>query len=56
MALTGFFAANVSVIRIGGYFGAAAAVVTWHASAAGVIADMKGGPVLPVGRPLFELG
>jgi uncharacterized protein len=52
----GFFAANVNVIKIGGYFGVATAVVAWYASAAGVIAGMKGRPVLPVGKPLFELG
>jgi succinate-acetate transporter protein len=47
----GNFAANSSVVKIGGYVGVVTAAVAWYTSAAGVINGMRGTPVLPVGKP-----
>jgi succinate-acetate transporter protein len=52
----GGFGANDSVTKIGGYVGILTALVAWYASAAGIINDMRGKVVLPVGRPLPILG
>jgi succinate-acetate transporter protein len=54
----GFFGGNApgtGATKIGGIIGIVTAVVAWYTSAAGVIAGMKGRPVLPVGKPLFNL-
>jgi hypothetical protein len=54
----GFFgghAPGTGATKIGGIIGIVTALVAWYASAAGVIAGMKGKPVLPVGKPLFNL-
>ena len=47
----GNFAANSTVIKIGGYVGVLTALVAWYASAAGVINGMRGSALLPVGKP-----
>ena len=47
----GFFAANTTIIKVGGYVGVLTALVAWYASAAGVINGMRGTPVVPVGKP-----
>jgi succinate-acetate transporter protein len=52
----GGFGANDTVTKIGGFVGIVTALVAWYASAAGVINDMKGKVVLPVGKPLPILG
>jgi succinate-acetate transporter protein len=52
----GGFADNANVSKIGGYVGILTALVAWYASAAGVINGMKGRPVWPVGKPLFNMG
>ncbi len=39
-----------SVVRIGGYLGIVTALAAWYASAAGVLNDTIGRPVLPVGH------
>ena len=50
----GNFAANTSVIKIGGYVGVLTALVAWYASAAIVVNTMRGGAqTLPVGKPLW---
>ena len=51
----GGFAANTSIIKVGGYLGIITALVAWYTSAAGVISGMSGRPVLPVGRALFDV-
>ncbi len=51
----GVFNANTNIFKIGGYVGIVTAAVAWYTSAAGVIAGMKGRPVLPVGKPMFNL-
>jgi succinate-acetate transporter protein len=51
----GAFAANSTIGKVGGYIGIITALVAWYTSAAGVINGMKGRPVLPVGKPLFNL-
>jgi len=51
----GGFAANTSIIKVGGYIGIITALVAWYTSAAGVISGMSGRPVLPVGRALFDV-
>jgi succinate-acetate transporter protein len=50
----GGFAANTSIIKVGGYIGIITALVAWYTSAAGVISGMAGRPVLPVGRALYD--
>ena len=47
----GFFAANITIIKVGGYVGVLTALVAWYASAAGVINSMRGTPAVPVGKP-----
>jgi uncharacterized protein len=49
------FANSSGLGKLGGYVGIITALVAWYASAAGVIAGMKGRAVLPVGRPLINL-
>ena len=50
----GNFAANASVIKIGGYVGVLTALVAWYTSAAIVVNTMRGGgQTLPVGKPLW---
>jgi succinate-acetate transporter protein len=44
-----------SMIKIGGIIGVVTAVAAWYASAAGVMNGLKGRPVFPVGKPLFNL-
>jgi len=51
----GAFAGNTTIGKIGGYIGIITALVAWYTSAAGVINGMKGRPVIPVGKPLFNL-
>ncbi|MDQ6774368.1 MAG: acetate uptake transporter [Candidatus Dormibacteraeota bacterium] len=51
----GFFSANMSIIQAGGIVGVVTALVAWYASAAGVGNNMGGAPVLPVGRPLWNV-
>jgi succinate-acetate transporter protein len=51
----GAFAANSTIGKVGGYIGIITALVAWYTSAAGVINGMKGRPVLPVGKPLFNM-
>lgn len=51
----GAFAANTTMLKVGGYIGIITALVAWYASAAGVINGMKGRTVVPVGKPLFNL-
>jgi uncharacterized protein len=55
-ALPPFAAYNTTLIEIGGIIGVITALVAWYTSAAGVINGMKGKPVFPVGKPLFNLG
>jgi uncharacterized protein len=52
----GFFANSTGVHKFGGYIGVLTALVAWYTSAALVLNGMKGRPVVPVGRPLFNLG
>jgi uncharacterized protein len=52
----GFLGNNANIIKVGGYVGVLTALCAWYASAAGVIAGMKGRPVLPVGGPLGNIG
>jgi uncharacterized protein len=49
----GFFqgASGGNTIKVGGYVGVLTAAVAWYTSAAGVIAGIRGKPLLPVGRP-----
>jgi hypothetical protein len=47
----GNFAANTSLIKVGGYIGIVTALVAWYTSAAGVINGMRGSALLPVGKP-----
>jgi succinate-acetate transporter protein len=42
-------------IVIGGWIGVITALVAWYASAAGILNGIKGRPVLPVGKPLFDM-
>ena len=50
------FSNSASLAKIGGIVGIITAVVAWYTSAAGVITGMTGKQVLPVGKPLFNLG
>lgn len=50
----GFFTAIGWVIRLGGYFGVADALIAWYASAATVVASMANRQVLPVGRAVWK--
>jgi len=43
------------LIQVGGYVGVLTALVAWYTSAAGVMNGLRGRPVFPVGKPLFEL-
>ena len=45
--------AGANVIKIGGYLGVLTAVVAWYTSAAVVVNNMAGRPVVPVGRPMW---
>jgi succinate-acetate transporter protein len=49
------FTGSSGMGKLGGYVGLVTALVAWYASAAGVIAGMKGRAVLPVGGPLMTL-
>lgn len=49
------FTGNANIGKVGGIIGIITAVVAWYTSAAGVISGMKGRPVLPVGKPMFNL-
>ena len=51
LLFAGNFAANTSVVKVGGYVGALTALVAWYTSAAGLINGMRGTPLLPVGTP-----
>jgi succinate-acetate transporter protein len=44
-----------TLIVIGGIIGVITAAVAWYTSAAGVMNGIKGRPVFPVGKPLFNL-
>src|SRR5215468_10405378 len=48
----GNFAANASIVKVGGYVGVVTALVAWYASAAGVINGMRGSALVPVGKPV----
>ena len=48
----GNFAANTSIVKIGGYVGVLTALVAWYTSAAGVINGLRPAPFLPVGKPM----
>jgi uncharacterized protein len=52
----GFLSNSTNIIKVGGYVGILTALAAWYASAAGVIAGMKGRPVLPVGGPFGNIG
>jgi succinate-acetate transporter protein len=52
----GAFSGKAGITHIGGYIGIITAAAAWYASATGVINGMKGGIVLPVGKPLLNLG
>lgn len=52
----GFLSANANIIKVGGYVGIVTAIAAWYTSAAGVIAGIKGRPLLPVGGPLGNFG
>ena len=52
----GVFAANSTIVKVGGYLGVVTALVAWYTSAAGVINGIKGKQVFPVGGPLFNMG
>src|SRR5258708_39607845 len=52
----GGFAGNANISKIGGYVGILTALVAWYASAAGVLNGLKGKPVWPVGKPMFNMG
>ena len=52
----GGFSANSTITKVGGYIGVITALAAWYTSAAGVINGMKGSLVLPVGKPLMNLG
>ena len=43
------------LIQVGGYVGVLTAVVAWYTSAAGVMNGLKGRPVFPVGKPVFNI-
>jgi len=43
------------LIVVGGYIGVVTALVAWYTSAAGVLNGIKGGVVIPVGKPLMDL-
>jgi uncharacterized protein len=55
-ALPPFATYDQPLIVAGGVVGVITALVAWYTSAAGVINGIKGKPVFPVGKPLFELG
>jgi succinate-acetate transporter protein len=52
----GNFAGSSGTVKFGGYVGVLTALVAWYASAAGVINGMRGGPLVPVGKPFGPLG
>jgi uncharacterized protein len=45
--------AGAGMTAVGGYVGILAAAVAWYTSAAGVVNEMAGRPVIPVGGPLW---
>jgi uncharacterized protein len=55
-ALPPFATYDNPIIIIGGVLGVITALVAWYTSAAGVINGLKGKQVLPVGKPLFDMG
>jgi hypothetical protein len=50
----GNFAANDSIVKVGGYIGILTALVAWYASAAVVANSMSGRAIVPVGQPLWR--
>jgi succinate-acetate transporter protein len=50
----GNFAANTSIVKVGGYVGVLTALVAWYTSAAGVANGTAGRAILPVGAPLWK--
>jgi uncharacterized protein len=44
------------LLKLGGYVGIITALTAWYTSMAGVMNGLKGKEVLPVGKPLFNLG
>jgi uncharacterized protein len=46
---------NSGLIVVGGVIGIITALVAWYTSAAGVMNGIKGRPVFPVGKPLFDM-
>jgi succinate-acetate transporter protein len=50
----GNFAANTSIVKIGGYVGILTAACAWYASAAGVGNGVAGRIILPVGQPFMK--
>jgi succinate-acetate transporter protein len=55
-ALPPFAVHTTGLITVSGIIGVITALVAWYTSAAGVINGLKGRPVFPVGKPLFDLG
>jgi len=49
----GNFAANSTIVHIGGYIGIITALAAWYASAAGVAASLNGRVKIPVGKALI---
>jgi uncharacterized protein len=54
-ALPPFLTYHTTLIQVAGYIGVVTAIVAWYTSAAGVMNGIKGRPVFPVGKPLFDL-
>ena len=49
----GNFANSSALVKLGGWVGVLTALVAWYASAAGVVNNMAGRPVLSVGKPMW---
>jgi succinate-acetate transporter protein len=49
-----FFQGSDSIKELGGYIGLVTAFVAWYVSAAGVVNNMAGRPVFPVGKPIWS--
>jgi uncharacterized protein len=52
----GVLGGNANIVKVGGYIGIVTALVAWYTSAAGVGAGVTGKPILPVGKPVLNLG
>jgi succinate-acetate transporter protein len=49
-----FFQGSDSIKELGGYVGLATAFIAWYVSAAGVVNNMAGRTVFPVGKPVWS--